>query len=178
MDNQLLAHVGGEILVVGALAFYFHKQNSELHQEIAMLKNTCRELAAAVEELQESVGQIGMVLGGSRPQRPRPLAPASAQPPTPAQTPLATTPLYSKPAAPAPAHSHHHSHHKKPNRKSKLRKHVTVESDSSSSSSSSSEEHTFNDNDLDKELQSEINELDTHRDRGVECQGDVCSIKI
>ena len=174
MDNQLLAHVGGEILVVGALAFYFHKQNSELHQEIAMLKNTCRELAAAVEELQESVGQIGMVLGGSRPQRPRPLAPASAQP----QTPLATTPLYSKPAAPAPAHSHHHSHHKKPNRKSKLRKHVTVESDSSSSSSSSSEEHTFNDNDLDKELQSEINELDTHRDRGVECQGDVCSIKI
>lgn len=148
MDNQLLAHVGGEVLVVGALAFYFHKQNTELHQQIAILKNTCRELGSAVEELQDSISQIGMVLSGGAART------------NPAPTPA---PRRRYPSPPKPQRS----------KLGRVGTTATVKSGSDSSSSSSDEDGTLNDNDLDKELKNELEEMEKMR-----CDGDVCTIKV
>jgi len=61
-NNITIAHIGGEIVVIAGIAFYFHKKTGNLQNEITELKKQNVELREAVEHLNESLNQLGAMV--------------------------------------------------------------------------------------------------------------------
>ena len=73
MDNMTLAHVGGELVLIGGVAFYFHRKTTLLTEQIEVLKQENKKLAEAIIELQENLNQLGMVIMNAPIQQRSPL---------------------------------------------------------------------------------------------------------
>lgn len=159
MDNVTLAHMGGEVVVLAGMAFYFNKRISALEQE---LQNMNKNMVATIDDMQYAINQLGAMVsklqqgdnvsgttsGSGRHSRPhhhsRPRATAS---------PAVTTAQPATQKRPAP-------------RKNMAAVEVVDPSE---------DEHTYDDNELDKELSQEYKELSEDR-KQLRCDGDVCQI--
>lgn len=77
MNNVTLAHIGGDLVLIGGVAFYFHRKTSALQEEINVLKRENKEMSNAIIELQDSLQQLGSIVmqmqagrAQSQPQQP------------------------------------------------------------------------------------------------------------
>lgn len=199
MNNITLAHIGGELVLVGGIAFYFHKKTSMLQQEIALLKKEMQANTETIEELQDAIQRLGAMVVAlqRRPQQPvsrqeqTPVAPAPAvqtpiTPPqqAPVQASAPTTQfVQSKPnTAPSAVTSMLGMMHglmepeqtgpvtfPPPRKDKKKRRPLKEDSDSG--------EETYDDKDLDKELANEYERLSVERQNSNKvCEGDTCKI--
>lgn len=78
MDQKLIAHVAGELIVIGGLAFYTKRTADQLNSRIA-------ELEKKVKEQDEAIKGIHSFLRNLFPPHPPPLVPSPPQGPTPEQ---------------------------------------------------------------------------------------------
>lgn len=140
MDNITLAHVGGELVIIGGIVYYFHKKYTNIQDQVNYLKSENEELRALIEELQEGMQQLGAMVmkqTNSPPQRSTPTT-------QPIQSTLRETMNVS---------------HKTPKRRRRIPKSDTEDSGN----------ETYDDRDLDSELAGEFKELDTQRCQGDFC---------
>ena len=59
MNNVTLAHIGGEIVLIGGVAFYFHRKTKNLGEQIVTLQKENAELREAIQDLSEQIQQLG-----------------------------------------------------------------------------------------------------------------------
>ena len=83
MNTVTVAHIGGELLVISGVAFYFHRKTSQLQAEVDVLKKENEDLINSVNELQEQMQQLAnFVMQSHHPQQmhqrhhPNPQAPS------------------------------------------------------------------------------------------------------
>jgi len=62
MNNITLAHIGGELVLIGGVAFYFQKKTSMLQHEINTLKKDNELMIETIEDLQEGIQQLGSIV--------------------------------------------------------------------------------------------------------------------
>jgi len=150
MNNITLAHMGGEIVVIAGMAFYFHKKTGNLQTQVEELKKQNIELREAVEQLSESLNQLGAMFmqlnNGGQPQ--------SFLNPNIQDTSKVAQRNVSAPRRPK------QSSVVLPPKKKKVQKKVL---------SDDSGDETLDDAFLDKELEKETNEYD--------CEGEMCMLK-
>ncbi len=74
----MLAHIGGELVVIAGVFYYYHRKTSALQQEIDLLKAQNTELIKAIESLSEDMNKLYSMI--KPPQQPQgyPQAPAPA----------------------------------------------------------------------------------------------------
>lgn len=158
MNNVTLAHIGGDLVLIGGVVFYFQKKTSKLAEEIETLKKDNKELNEMVDELTRGMQQLGTMFMQLQQQikKSNTASPVVVQQPvqlTPLQTPLEPTPIFVK------------------SKKAKQVKKSTVSMDSSES------EETIDDKELDKELTTEYSRLeDERKKKTVECTEDKCKL--
>jgi hypothetical protein len=58
MNTVTMAHIGTEMVVIGGIAFYFHRKTQQLQEENKKLSERVEELAGLVEAMQERLGQL------------------------------------------------------------------------------------------------------------------------
>lgn len=153
MNNVTLAHIGGELVVIGGVAFYFHRKTTLLEQQIIQLQKENRELATAIDNLGEQMQQLAdFVMQGAPPtHRPRS---------QPQQTPVPRQGRPTRPKAPSPAVAIDNAQRIPPRRR-------PVPSDDDDSGN-----ETLDDRELDRELEKDLQELESSRS----CKGDVCEL--
>ena len=78
MDQKFVAHVAGELIVIGGLAFYTKRTADQLNARIV-------ELEKKVKEQDETSKGIHTFLRNIFPPHPPPLVPSTPQGPTPEQ---------------------------------------------------------------------------------------------
>jgi hypothetical protein len=61
MNKLQMAHIGGELVLISGVAFYFNKRITETNDKIAELMEENEELRTVVVDLQEKVNQLGRV---------------------------------------------------------------------------------------------------------------------
>lgn len=54
-----MAHIGGELVIISGVVFYFNKRISETNEKLAELQEENEELRGIVAELQSQVNQLG-----------------------------------------------------------------------------------------------------------------------
>ena len=147
MNNVTLAHVGGELVLIGGVAFYFHRKTALLQQELEALKKANAELCESVLELREGMQQLGSMVMQSQQQTPPPLRPAEAFTVPPRRQPLQQRkrPKHRKPQPPP--------------------QEIPTETDDS-------DDETIDDRELDRELEGEYTRLTSER----KCEGDTCTL--
>ena len=59
MNKYQMAHIGGELVVISGVTFYFNKKITETNEKIAELQEENEELRSIVSELQSQVNQLG-----------------------------------------------------------------------------------------------------------------------
>ena len=62
MDKITLAHIGGEIVLIGGVAFYFHRKTVKMNEQITALQKENAELKEAIQDLNSSVQELGMLV--------------------------------------------------------------------------------------------------------------------
>lgn len=136
-----MAHIGGELILISGVAFYFNKRIAETNDKIAELMGENEDLRNTVNELEEKVNQIGrmiyMMQNGVNVQQEKKIVKNEV--------------------------------HETPKRKTqevvrnKKNKNVMKQQVVQYSSEEDSGMETFDDRDLDAELEDEINELNKTR---------------
>jgi len=153
MNNITLAHVGGELVIIGGVAFYFHRKTKSLETELEELKRQTNELKAVINDMQDTIQQLGsMVVRQSQTQSQTQTQRSKEKeyltvPPKVSQQSMARQPV------------------SKPPRRKQVKKN---DSDDSGS-------ETLDDADLDRELATEFKKLNQERSR-IECNNDVCEL--
>jgi hypothetical protein len=106
MNNTTLAHIGSELLVVGGLAFYFHRKTSGLQDAVLQLQKENRDLIEVINEIQEDMQQLATIvtqqqrqLSGTRPAGPAGPSQMKPVPRKPALRDQRAQPVQSQPAA-------------------------------------------------------------------------------
>ena len=156
MNNVTLAHIGGELVVIGGVAFYFHRKTTLLEQQVMQLQKENRELAAAIDNLGEQMEQLAEFVMQGAPPAPRP----RQQPQQPQQTPVPRQGRPTRPKAPPPVVAVDTAQRMPPRRR-------PAPSDDDDSGN-----ETLDDRELDRELEKDLQELETSRS----CEGDVCEL--
>lgn len=67
MNNIMLAHMGGELLVVAGVSYYFHRRTSSLQQEIDTLKAQNADLIKAMESMGQDMQKLYYMIKPSGP---------------------------------------------------------------------------------------------------------------
>ena len=161
MNNITLAHIGGELVLVGGLAFYFHRKNNMMMKEIAQLKQQNQQLHETIMELQENVQQIGgammqmQQMGGQ-------MSVMNQQMPQTKRHPMQTQQSQAR----RPIQQRVVQKHKTEIEKSKKKKKIMSDSDDSG-------DETYDDKELDKELSKEYTTLAKEREK---CDGERCEL--
>lgn len=153
-----MAHIGGELVIFGCIAYLGYRQLSKLQTEINTLREENKQLAAAVNELQNNIDQLAAIVLQSQqnyPQQPEKRKPRRSRVRPEQRTTVLDTPPQPQPQRRAP----------QPQRRA-----VVLPDDSDDSG-----DETLDDKDLDAELASEIQELETQRQRVV-CDDDQCQL--
>lgn len=148
MNNVTLAHIGGELVVIGGIAFYFQRKTSALEQQILQLQQENRELVTAIDELGDQMQQLAAMVMQGR-QQPR-------QAPTPVPRQGRTR----KDRRPPPVSKVIDSAQRAP---------PTTQAFSDDNDSGN---ETLDDRELDRELEQDLQELEKSR----KCDGDVCEL--
>ncbi len=152
------------MVLIGGIAFYFHRKTNALQEDIEVLKKQYKELAQAFQELQENQQQLGsMVVQLQQVVGRRPAPPSPKQ--RPPVVPLNNMGGMVQQMIPGLSPMHHDS------RPARKKKHRREKSDSEDSG-----DETFDDQELDKELAGEYQQLSNERKKNM-CEGDVCSLK-
>lgn len=169
MDKITLAHIGGELVIIGGVAFYFHRKTVKMTDRITALEQENAELKEAIQALNDSLQELGMIvmqMRGAKMQQAAasqqsPMAPIimSMMPPihqNKVTEKAIKKPILKKPSLPV-----------KPARK-------TVGDDSG--------DETLDEADLDKELEPELSQLNKERKdpsatiAKVNCDDGVCKL--
>ena len=201
MNNITLAHIGGELVVISGVAFYFHKKTTALQAEVDSLKRDNEQLIAAVKDLQQGLQQLGGAIGELQvSQRPtatrhaarRPETCAAEAPPRAVPSPQTMTPPARQRPAPRPSTSPLDAmmsalatEMPEP-MQPQVVAHTVVTPEPPmkrasnkitrvSSESDDSGDETLDDKDLDKELAGELSKLG--KAPAMKCDGDVCTLE-
>lgn len=62
MNNVTLAHIGGDLVIIGGVAFYFHRKTNFLQEQISDLQKENKELHAVIADLQSNIQDIGTMI--------------------------------------------------------------------------------------------------------------------
>lgn len=148
MNNVTLAHIGGELVVIGGIAFYFQRKTSALEHQILQLQQENRELVTAIDELGDQMQQLAAMVMQGRQQ------PRQAPAPVPRQG------RTRKDRRPPPVSQVIDSAQRAP---------PTTKAFSDDNDSGN---ETLDDRELDRELEQDLQELEESR----KCDGDVCEL--
>ncbi len=194
MNNITLAHIGGELVLIGGVAFYFHRKTNTLQDDLTALKKENKELADSVEELQGAIQQLGAMVMQLQQGVPR------FQPqPQPQPKPKPKREHFRQP------HPQQQQQQQQPNpmqdmmqmmtgmtgmtgigmvpgRQQDIGGHVITSPRQEApkkkrrpkSDSEDSGDDTYDDNELDKELAGEYQQLDSERTK--KCEGETCQL--
>lgn len=58
MNNITLAHVGGELVLLGGIAFYFHRKTAALQDVLTKMQSEQEDLQETIEEMKEVIQQL------------------------------------------------------------------------------------------------------------------------
>lgn len=161
MNNVTLAHIGGEMVIIGGLAFYCHKKNTELKNELHKLEEKNTELTEIVNKLQDHLQKLSyafMQFQENSYQQQQPPPPPQKSVPPPPQKSVSPPPQKSVNLPPRTS-------------RSRPLKNKTPAKITSISDDSESGDDTIADTELDKELDTELSKLN-----GKDCDGDTCPI--
>lgn len=178
MDKITLAHIGGEIVLIGGVAFYFHRKTVKMNEQIVALQKENAELKEAIQELNNSLQELGMIVmqmrGAQRasvhqptPQQQSPIAPIimSMMSP-PMQQNKVTEKAIKKPALP-----------KKQSQQQQQTETFRAMPPRKTDGGDDSGDETLDEADLDKEIEKELVELSKERTvPKMECDDDVCKL--
>jgi hypothetical protein len=81
LDTKTMAHIGGELVVIAGISFYFYRKTSALQEEIDNLKKQNMELIKAIEEIDSNMQQLYLMVRGVQPPPPVPVAEPLRTPP-------------------------------------------------------------------------------------------------
>jgi erythromycin esterase-like protein len=157
MNNVTLAHIGGDLVLIGGLAFYFHKKNNAMMKEITLLKQQNQQLNETIMELQENIQQLGNAFMQFQ-QMNGQMAFMDRQPKRNVVQPQ----TLSQQRRPLQKHNQRRIIEEKPKKNKKML-----------SDSDDSGDETYDDKDLDKELSKEYTTLAKERDT---CKGEQCEL--
>ena len=62
MENISLSHIGGELVLIGGIAFYFHRKTNNLQEQITALTEENKELCETIEELKNGLQQLATMI--------------------------------------------------------------------------------------------------------------------
>jgi uncharacterized membrane protein len=68
MENLNISHIGGELVLIGGVAFYFHRKTNTLQEQITALKEENHELSETMEELKNTIQQLASMVMQIPPQ--------------------------------------------------------------------------------------------------------------
>ena len=187
MNNITLAHIGGELVLIGGVAFYFHRKTNTLQEDVNTLKKENKELSDAVEDLQENLQRLGTMfmqlqqqLGGRRIPQPQPqprepfILQPQAQPQPQPREPFILQPQAQQVQQPNPMQDMMQGMMQgmmpgmQPQVR-KLKKKRRAKSDSEDSG-----EEAYDDRELDKDLVGEMKQLNSERQQN--CTGETCQL--
>ena len=60
MNNVTIAHIGGELILMAGISFYFHKKVTTLQHEVTKLHAEHNDLAELVEEMKDVIRQLNI----------------------------------------------------------------------------------------------------------------------
>lgn len=179
MNNITLAHIGGDLVLIGGVAFYFHRKTAALSEEILTLKKENKLLSDAIVELQENFQQLGDAFmqlqgaGGPQQQPQRVQVPPQRRPQQTSQRPPQRQPQpAAQPGALGMMDMMQGFMQQQPVQQPTLRKPKRSPKSRRADPEDSGIE-TLDDRDLDKELDTEYQELEKQRGN---CEGDVCTM--
>jgi chromosome segregation ATPase len=163
MNNITLAHIGSELVIIGGIAFYFHRKTNMLQTELENLKMENKNLTELVNDMQENLQQLGNVVMHLQQQLHNQSVPHRNR--STKQTSVQLPPLEQ-------VNKHPLVDNRKRNSGLHRRRPVKKHSDDSGS-------ETLDDTELDKELESEYDKLQKERRVHAvdDCEGDVCSLE-
>lgn len=175
MDNIRIAHIGGELVVIGGIAFYLHRKATNLEAEVEALKKTNEELISEIGKITKSLNNLGSIVMQFQQSR--------SHQPLPQPQPQSATAMARTAPSPHASHASHPSHKQKPRiakpssssqvvaavaspKKTQQRKVTFVADDDDDDFG----DHTLNDDELDGALANEFTQISTER----QCRGEVC----
>jgi hypothetical protein len=169
MNNVTLAHIGTELVVIGGIAFYFHRKTNLLQTELEALKKENLSLVETLNDMQDNLQQLGNLVMRLQQQIQNPFQHQ--------QTNTRKKPSSNNVQLPPLSQTNKHPTvvSEPPKRTGLHRRRVRKHSDDSAS-------ETYDDTELDRELEVEYDKLNKERNKNkeepriVECDGDVCEL--
>lgn len=194
MNNVTLAHIGGDLVLIGGVAFYFHRKTNVLQEELSMLKKDNKELADAMEEIQDNMQQLGAMVmqlqqqmgrGRAPPQpQPQPQQAQPAQPPQPQPQrenfkqpdPMQLQGMMNMMQGVMPGMQQDMAQMMGDAQPTSGRKQKSKRARKPKSDSEDSGDETYDDHELDRELAGEYQQLVQERQDTENCKGDTCQL--
>lgn len=62
MNNYMLTHIGGEIIIIAGVVYYCQRKNTLLKEELDKTNEKVKKLFSIITELQEDIQQMGAVM--------------------------------------------------------------------------------------------------------------------
>jgi hypothetical protein len=72
MNNVMLAHIGGEVVAMAGIFYFFYRKTGQLEEQINLLKAQNEELIKVIESLGQDLQKVYSIVTGSRGAPPPP----------------------------------------------------------------------------------------------------------